>query len=354
MNSWTEEKKLFRFICAVILCFAAAVPFFSVWYFFIRDNNQTGALTGYGNLGMAVLIYLFLFCFLSSRFHGFSIGVHRRIDTVSSNIIALFLTDAVEVLVSMAITGQFRFFGAFAWRYALLFIGQSVLISLLLIPMISLYRQLFPPLHMLEIHGEYTNDVCEKVNGVKFKYCIDKSIHFSDPHLNQTIAEFDAVLINDVPDEVRNDILKYCFDYDVRVYFVPKISDIIVKASDDLNLFDTPFYLCRNNGISSVQRAIKRGFDLIMSLLAIMILSPVFLAVAIAIKIDDGGPVFYRQERVTINLKRFMILKFRSMIVDAEKTAVLTPPGAGTTVLPEWAVLFAPHGSMNCPSCSMS
>ena len=63
----------------------------------------------------------------------------------------------------------------------------------------------------------------------------------------------------------------------------------------------------------------KRIFDLIMASLALVILSPVFLIVAIAIKLEDGGPVFFSQTRLTKNQKAFQMYKFRSMCVDAEK-----------------------------------
>ena len=62
----------------------------------------------------------------------------------------------------------------------------------------------------------------------------------------------------------------------------------------------------------------KRIFDLVMSTLALILLSPVFLAVAIAIKSEDGGPVFFRQVRLTKGGKEFRMFKFRSMCVDAE------------------------------------
>ncbi len=64
-----------------------------------------------------------------------------------------------------------------------------------------------------------------------------------------------------------------------------------------------------------------------MSGIALVLLSPIFAVVSIAIHAEDGGPVFFKQERVTINGKRFMILKFRSMIVDAEKDGKPNPAG---------------------------
>jgi len=74
-----------------------------------------------------------------------------------------------------------------------------------------------------------------------------------------------------------------------------------------------------NSGPSLIQRVIKRAMDIVLSALALIITSPIMLGIATAIKIEDGGPVFYKQERLTINNKEFKILKFRSMIVDAEK-----------------------------------
>ena len=65
---------------------------------------------------------------------------------------------------------------------------------------------------------------------------------------------------------------------------------------------------------------IKRIFDIISSSLAIVILSPFLLIIAIIIKIGSEGPIFFSQERLTINGKRFKMFKFRSMVVDAEKT----------------------------------
>ena len=68
----------------------------------------------------------------------------------------------------------------------------------------------------------------------------------------------------------------------------------------------------------------KRVFDIFVSALMLVILSPLFLILAIAIKIDSKGPVFYRQERVTQYGKHFKIFKFRSMVVDADKGSQVT------------------------------
>ena len=64
----------------------------------------------------------------------------------------------------------------------------------------------------------------------------------------------------------------------------------------------------------------KRAFDIVVSLIMLIILSPIFLILAIAIKIDSPGPVFYRQERVTQYGRHFRIFKFRSMVNNADKS----------------------------------
>ena len=63
----------------------------------------------------------------------------------------------------------------------------------------------------------------------------------------------------------------------------------------------------------------KRVFDILVSLLLLIPLSVVFLIVAVAIKLEDGGPVFYRQKRITTNGRVFRIFKFRTMILNADK-----------------------------------
>ncbi len=76
-----------------------------------------------------------------------------------------------------------------------------------------------------------------------------------------------------------------------------------------------------------LQLVLKRGFDIVVSFLLLTLLSPVFIILAIAIKLDSKGPVFYRQTRVTQYGKEFRIFKFRSMVTDADKGSLLTVGG---------------------------
>lgn len=86
-----------------------------------------------------------------------------------------------------------------------------------------------------------------------------------------------------------------------------------------------PYYeLLKKRTVSLIM---KRIFDIVMSLLLLMILSPVFLVVSIWIKLDSKGPVFFRQVRVTTYGKQFRIFKFRTMCENAEKKGSLVTVG---------------------------
>ncbi|MBQ1488715.1 MAG: sugar transferase, partial [Lachnospiraceae bacterium] len=127
------------------------------------------------------------------------------------------------------------------------------------------------------------------------------------------------VVLWDIPQKSRNDLLKFCYSKSIRVYMMPKISDVIVQGADVLHFFDTPILLTRENPLSFEQRFIKRAIDLICALILVILASPIMLISAIIIKLSDFGPVFYKQNRVTRDGKVFKIIKFRSMRVDAEK-----------------------------------
>lgn len=324
-----EWKYIYRGLCAMILTAVAGGSFFYVWYRHVIENDYTGSLKGYGNLSMALMIYMGLYLLTGWYIHAFRIGVERTTNIAASQVITLFIVDFCEVFVSMAVTGHGRLWHQFLFRYAKLWCLQVIVLGILSVLMIYVYRALFPPIDIIEIYGR-KNALYSKINHLAYKYHISETIYAGESEEDEVIEKIgrhEAVLINDVPSKKRNRILKACFDMDKRVYVVPKISDIIMKGSEELNLFDTPMFLCRNREIRWWQRIIKRGLDVLLSLIALIILSPILLITSIAIKLEDKGPVLYRQERVTRGGMHFMMLKFRSMIVDAEADGRPHPAG---------------------------
>ena len=125
-------------------------------------------------------------------------------------------------------------------------------------------------------------------------------------------------MIGDIPSHERNLLLKYCFEKDIRCYSIPKLSDIMLRNADDIHLFDTTLLLSRNLRLTAEQLFFKRIVDIIFSLAGLVIASPFMILIALAIKLYDGGPVFYKHPRLTKDKQIFMILKFRSMKMDSE------------------------------------
>ena len=134
--------------------------------------------------------------------------------------------------------------------------------------------------------------------------------------------ECNAVVIGDMSVENRNLLLKFCYGRSIRVYLLPKITDVILMGAEELHIFDSPIMLTREYSLSMEQRFFKRAIDIAGALILLTITSPIMLITAIIIKLYDGGPVLYKQVRCTINRKEFRIMKFRSMRTDAEKDGV--------------------------------
>ena len=131
-----------------------------------------------------------------------------------------------------------------------------------------------------------------------------------------------AVVIWDIDDKDRNVLLKFCYAHSIRVYVMPKISDVILVGAEELHIFDTPILLSREYSLSMEQRFIKRTIDIIGAAILLLITSPLMLLTTLAVKLYDRGPVLYKQIRCTIDQKQFYIMKFRSMRIDAEKDGV--------------------------------
>ena len=120
----------------------------------------------------------------------------------------------------------------------------------------------------------------------------------------------------------RNIILKYCVERGIEVYVIPRVGDILMSSARRVHMLHLPVLLVTRFNPTPEYILIKRLFDIVVSLLALLITSPIFLVTAIAIKLNDGGPVLYKQIRLTKDRKPFKMLKFRSMRVDAEPDGV--------------------------------
>ena len=132
----------------------------------------------------------------------------------------------------------------------------------------------------------------------------------------------DVLFLCGVNSHDRNIILKHCIEKGINVYLLPRVGDTIMSGAKPMHLFHMPFLRVGRYDPAPEYVMVKRLFDVVVSGLALLVLSPLMLLVAVAIKLSDSGPVFYRQTRLTKDGKEFEIIKFRSMRQDAEKDGV--------------------------------
>ncbi len=271
---------------------------------------------------LIILIYFVLLFFFASTYGVLKIGYLKPTDVFISEFFALLFANVISyfqisLMANWVVSVR---------PIALTMLIQTIVSAAWVFVCNTCYYKAFPPREILIIHGERSiDDIVAKFESRKEKYKISKSMNISaglEAVKNEICGEYGAVVLWDIPVADRNCLLKYCYSRSIRVYMMPKISDVIIKGADQLHLFDTPIYLTREYALKAEQRIVKRLIDLVCSILLLILASPFMLITAAAIKLYDGGPVFYKQIRCTIGQKRFYILKFRSMKVDAEKDGV--------------------------------
>lgn len=313
------QKNIYRFSWKLLLTCALQFPFMYVWSQYLNPLLRASYLNK-GNILMWGVYFVLMIVFIHA-FGGYKIGFSKKSNMMISQAIAMFCHNGVEIVITILMVGRVKHIMTIVICYSLLYLFQLLWIFLFSDLGINFYRAIFPPYRMLQIRGPYSNTLDEKMNQRGDKYVVEAELSYKESLsvIERAIEQYDAVLLNDVPSAFRNKILKVCFDHGKKVYFTPKISDILIKESEELNLFDTPLFFARNGGMNIIQRILKRGMDILVSSLGIVITSPLMLVAAVAIHAYDKGPVFYKQTRCTLGGKEFRVMKFRSMIVDAEK-----------------------------------
>ena len=152
---------------------------------------------------------------------------------------------------------------------------------------------------------------------VRFSFQVDECLNNLD-----LLKKMRMVFLSGIHSHERNIILKYCIANDIQVFMVPRIGDVLMSGSMQMHMFHLPMLMVRRYRPSPLYVMAKRVFDIVSSGIVLLLVSPIMLITAAAIKFTDGGPVFYTQTRLTKNGKTFEVLKFRSMRVDAEKDGV--------------------------------
>lgn len=114
-------------------------------------------------------------------------------------------------------------------------------------------------------------------------------------------------------------LINRLFKYNIPIKITPELHDILTARIKHSNIFGEPLIDIAENSMPEAQKCIKRFFDIFFSFISLILLSPVFITVAILIKRDSRGKVIYSQERIGRHGKPFRIYKFRTMVENAEK-----------------------------------
>lgn len=313
----TNVKRLVIFLNALFNTLLYTSIFAFVWEEFYNPPLSDMGFFKNGNI-ILYFIYAIIYFILIEMYGGFRIGSLRITDSVFTQAITVTITDFIAYLLMCLIARR-------VLNPLMLAATLPFVVCVTILWSIYIHRnfaRLFPPKKMILVYANKSaRSLVYKMSKRYDKFIICAAINAEEgfDRISREIVNFDAVVICDTENEIRNDILKFCFEHKIVTYVTPKISDIIIRGSEELHILDTPLLVSRNFGAKMEQRIIKRAFDFVVSLIALIVLSPFLLITAIAVKAYDGGPAIYKQKRLTYGGKEFYLYKFRSMVVDAEK-----------------------------------
>jgi len=288
---------------------------------FLHYTN-CGAHKALGIRGEIVLVCLFMFLYImfTRVYDAFMISASRISEMIFSQVLSAAISDAVMFIVVWLVIPDFPHI------YPMLIVFGAQIITSVLWCVIAhkLYFAILPPRrsaviydsregfeHLISEYGLQKRFKVELV--IKDDECLDNI---------ECIKGMETVFLSGVSSSNRNDILKYCIANDIQVYMIPLVGDVLVSAAKQRHILHLPMLRTERYNPSPEYLFIKRLFDIVSSLAVLILVSPIMIITAIAIKLCDWGPVFYKQKRLTKDGKEFNVLKFRSMRVDAEKDGV--------------------------------
>lgn len=311
------EKTLYRSDRGIIDSIADML-FFIVW----REEFNLLQNVVFKNKGNWLIVFCFVFILgiMLHTFKGVKIGYYKIVSLIISQLLAVACTHLIVSVQMILMIGKLALISRIIKVMFQLAVLNWLSMACITVIFSRVYNKLFPPYEMLLIHGNYENLLKEKILTRSDRYTIKKDVHFKELSREnmEDILDYDGVILNDIPSKKKNELLKFCFDHRVMVYFTPKIPDIFVKEAEEVDVFDTPLFLCKNIGLSITQKAVKRCMDIMISIVVLALTFPLIGFAALAIKIEDGGSVIYSQERCSKEGKTFRLYKLRSMKEDAE------------------------------------
>lgn len=293
--------------------------FWLCWSYFYA-SRITHPFYYVGNLIMVFLFGLFYY-FTSHLYNGYSLPISRIYELVYSQALAALISDGILYLITILINRHYISFFPFVPTFLL----QFFLITLWTVAAHQWYFREFPPKKTVVILGQGQNvDKLVKQYGMDVHFDVQSVVPVEEclKDIPGTIGQAEVVFCCGLHSHNRNLVTKYCVAHKIGTYVIPRIGDVIMDSAKKVHLFHLPMMAVQRYNPSPEFLFFKRLYDIVLSLVSLVLFAPIMAAVAVAIKMTDGGDIFYRQARLTKDGKVFQVLKFRSMRMDAEKDGV--------------------------------
>lgn len=297
---------------------------FSFRYTSLLVLSRTLAVTAF-TFGIAYILF-------SKIYGNMQIGEFKSKQVIYSTSLTVFFTDIMAFISLMVmLTNPNNVWANASFRVEsldvllLIFVLQTVLIGITSYLGNYLYFELFDPKKSIVIYDkDFSQDskVQEYLSQYRKQYFLIESIDVRDDNINEALNNVDFVVFAEMDSDVRKNLVEVCYTLNIDFAFTPSVSDIIEMSGVYGTYGDKPIVEVKVAALTYNQRVVKRLMDILVSLIGITITLPFFLIFSIAIKIDDNGPVFFRQTRKTINGHEFEVFKFRSMKVDSRNISV--------------------------------
>lgn len=314
MYKMEQLRRLLNIFANFAILLAEVISFGFVWSTYYDANDAYEGGTG---LLVSIVMYALFIWLITKSMNGYKIRYMRMLDLCISHAISIICAGVIAYFIACISWHR----GVDVLPILCMAVVQIIFVTCFVFVVRHLLVLICPPRRIIIIYGNYPAETfIKKLNHKSETYKVCEILNYQDgmDRICSEVLDFEGVFLYDIPADERNEIIKYCYKHSIRTYVVPKISDIIMRGADDMHLVDTPIYLSRNLGLNMDQRIVKRTADIVFSLLGIVVTAPLMLIIAVVIKLYDGGPVFYRQIRLTMGAKQFKIFKFRSMRMDAE------------------------------------
>lgn len=285
---------------------------------------------------ITVLLYGVLYHSLCQLYKAFRIASFQITETLFSQIISFGIADLVFYTECCLISNRYTSVLPMVTILVLQGAGSAQIIiytKQYFINKVSPKRTLF--IYGKEIQDAEIQDFKERIlHKHAYLFQVTKTLSENMPHMDllQNIRESEALILYEVSQENRGMLMQYAIQARKSVYITPSLTDILLQGCSTKHLIDTPLVKYDYAYERSTGDFIKRVMDILISLIGIVLTSPIMLITALFIKIEDHGPIFFRQKRCTKDGRIFEILKFRSMVVDAEKNGFVPCTGQDNRV----------------------